>query len=76
MKVINHPTILMGKEIRVSDGTFPHRIVLRKNENSEYTTHMENLVVQNNNEFVHDSFYWGHYFNSLDEAKRDFEERN
>lgn len=77
MKIINHPTILKAKPIKVAEGLRPHRIVLRQN-GDEFVTHCENLKpIQNGDtlEWHHEDFYWGHYYRSRDEAEADFEGR-
>lgn len=56
----------------------PHRVVLRKNGN-EFITHMENLTPKQNGnvlEFHHRDFYWGHYFQTEEDARADFEARS
>lgn len=75
LKVENHSTILASSRLVWSEGTAPHRVVLRKVGN-EYVTHMENLFLGEDGTFRHGDFYWGHYF-SQDEkgAKDDYLER-
>ena len=76
MNIQNHPSILNAGEIRIQSGCVPHRVVLRHEPESyqKYVTHMENLKL-NGDTFEHESFYWGHYFSTLEAAEKDFQER-
>ena len=74
LRIENDKTIIAASKMVWSEGTAPHRVVLRK-DGEEYITHMENLRLVDGI-FKHDGFYWGHYF-MLDEAgaKEDFKAR-
>ena len=78
MKVKNEETVIYGTALKISDGTKPHRVVLRylEGEYQPYVTHMENMKLEGSEAFVHESFYWGHYFSNKDDAVKDFEERS
>lgn len=79
MKIKNEESVMYGSAIKIADGTMPHRVVLRKVEDSyqPYVTHYENMRLEDGgNTWVHDSFYWGHYFSSKDDAVKDYEERS
>lgn len=73
MKIIDHPSIIKSGKIRDQHRSIPHRIVLRHEPGSlqPYITHMENLEIKDGT-FVHESFYWGHYFSNLEDAEKDF----
>jgi hypothetical protein len=77
MKIQNHESILMASVVKIEDGTVPHRIVLRKLEDSymPYVTHGENLRIDGD-VLVHDSFYWGHYHLDMESAVEDYKERS
>ena len=76
MKIIDHPSILDSRKFRMRSGEFPHRIVLRHIPDSKlpYGSFYENLSLVND-ELHHYSFYLGRCFNSLEEARHDFEFR-
>jgi hypothetical protein len=76
MKIENHPSILDAKPIIMQSGCVPHRIVLRWETESyhPYVTHMENLKLEGDT-LVHEDFYCGHYFSTLEDAQRDFASR-
>lgn len=78
MKVKNKKTVLYGTAIKVADGLKPHRVGLRQVDDpyQPYVTHMENMQLEDLETFVHESFYWGHYFAERADAEKDFEERS
>ena len=78
MKIKNEKTVLYGTSLKVSNGTKPHRIVIRHlpNEYKPYVTHMENMKLEDLETFVHEFFYSGHYFSSMEDAVQDFKERS
>ncbi len=77
-KFEDDPTIVKASRIILSHGSQPHRVVLRKLDNSrgeEYVTHQENLVLDGTT-WKHGDFYWGHYFlDSYEAAQRDYLDR-
>ena len=77
-KVLNDPSILNYTFIKVSEGLRPHRVVLRHlpDEVQPYVVHMENMNLVEDDTYGHDTFYWGHYFDSLEDAEKGFEERS
>ena len=79
MKIKNDASVIDAKVLKIIEGLKPHRVVLRKLHDDEYcpyVTHVENMRLDTDgNTFVHEEFYWGHYFTTLEEAKKDFEER-
>ena len=78
MKIKNDETIVYGSPIIIRDGALPVRVVIRKVDDSSkpFITHMENMRLEDNgNTWVHESFYYGHYFMHLKDAEKDFDER-
>lgn len=81
MDVIDHPSISYRTRIVVDHGLVHHRLVLRYAEESvqPWVTCLENLKVTKINEnggvLEHDSFYWGEYFDTEEEAKDSFKRR-
>jgi hypothetical protein len=73
MKIQNHPSILEASSILFDETTVPHRVVLRKldDDYEPFVTHFENLKFEND-VFVHDGFYSGHYFKTEKDAWDDF----
>ncbi len=78
MKIKNEETVLYGTAVKVVDGTKPHRVVMRHlpDEYQANVTHMENMKLEDLETFIHESFYWGHYFSKKEDAERDFKERS
>lgn len=77
-KILNDPTIINHTYIKVCDGLRPHRLVLRHlpDEVKPYVTHMENMKLVGDDTYGHEDFYWGNYFDSLEDANKDFEKRS
>ena len=61
--------IVKATKVVKGEGTLPHRIVLAKVEG-----HMPFVTWYQNVDSAND-FYWGHYFQDLEEAAADFKER-
>ena len=77
MKIKDHPTIVWASAVVISQGTKPHRVVLRHVPESHdpWVTHMENLKIVDAETLEHESFYWGHYFEEKEHAEADFHAR-
>jgi hypothetical protein len=73
MKIIDHPTILSAGELKVANGCMPNRLVLRLEGGSyqPYIIHHETMKVVGDT-FVHDAFYDGTYFSTLEAAEKAF----
>lgn len=82
----NYPDILYASKITIAEGSTCFRIVIRKINEQEYVTHMENVVLDGNT-WKHGDFAHGHYFHAKvpgdanaqrvarDAALKDFNER-
>jgi hypothetical protein len=77
LKIKNDPEIMEATPIVIHDGMKPHRLVLRFLEDSyqPYATHMEDMRLEEHDTWVHEAYYHGHYYGSLELAKSDFEDR-
>jgi hypothetical protein len=76
MKIIDHPTIISAGELKMSNGCQPNRLVLRLEGGSyqPYIIHHETMKVVGDS-FVHEFFYDGSYFSTLEAAEKAFRER-
>jgi hypothetical protein len=75
VKIINHPSIIQASAVKIVDGCAPTRLVIRDEGGYHpYVVHKESMTIEGN-ELVHQDFYDGHYYHSLEAAKRDFNER-
>lgn len=67
--VKNEEDILMASAIKWCPGLRPHRVVLRKIDDSKYVTHMETMTLETDTgdfahvgTWVHESYNHGNYF--------------
>lgn len=76
MNIENDPSVVVASTICVSEGLRPYRYVVRHlpGEVQPWVCHRENFVFEGETA-RHESFYWGHYFDSQEEALEDFQER-
>jgi hypothetical protein len=77
MRIENDETIIAFSPIVIRSGERPNRIVLRyiKESYHPYVTHCESMRCEVGDIWKHEDFFWGHYFSTLEEAQKDFEER-
>lgn len=77
MRIKNDETVLCSTAIKIAEGMLPYRVVLRQVTDSyqPYITHMENMRLEEGNVWVHESYYWGHYFSTKEDAENDFKTR-
>ena len=76
MKIKNDPTIINWTPISIRDGELPYRIVVRNVGGVKpYSCHYENMKLESSNNWVHESFYYGQYFQTEYEATEEFELR-
>ena len=76
MEILNDSSIVRSTFIKVEDGCRPYRIVLRHVEGSftPYVVHHESLRFEQSNIWVHEAFFWGHYFQNQPDAIDKFNE--
>jgi hypothetical protein len=76
MNIKNDPSVLLHSPIQIQEGLRPYRFVLRHEPGQfqPFISHRENLKLVGDT-WVHEDFYWGHYFSSKDEAEKDFRDR-
>lgn len=78
MKIVNDETIIDHSPILIKNGYNPFRYVLRHVPESyePYVIHEETMkLASDGNTWVHDSFFNGRYYESLDVASDDFQQR-
>ena len=77
MKIKNDSSVIKATSIKIEDGMLPHRLVLRHLTDSiqPYVTHCESMRFEQGEVWIHDSYFWGHYFSKKEDAEKDFEER-
>jgi hypothetical protein len=73
----NNMKELKSKVSPKAAATQPFRVVLHKNAKGEWVTHLENVVWSDDGDggFVskdRPDYYWGHYFDNYDEARKDY----
>jgi hypothetical protein len=76
MKIENDDSIINWTPISIRDGELPYRIVVRKVEGCKpFACYYENMRLEASNKFVHESFYYGIYCDTEEQATNEFEER-
>lgn len=75
MMIQADPSILQATPIHVEEGLRPYRYVLRLVTGMHpYVIHRENLTLCEG-VWMHEEFYWGHYFLTQESAKKEWEKR-
>jgi len=76
MKVENDSSIINWTPITIKDGDLPYRIVVRKVEGCKpFACYYENMRLEASNNWVHQSYYYGSYFDTEEQATNEFELR-
>ena len=76
MKIENDASIINWTPISIRNDELPYRIVIRKVEGCKpFACYYEKMRLEAGNKFVHESFYYGSYFDNEEQATNEFEER-